>query len=128
MSNIFGVYEANLVGLVSTDDQGNIEELASLNETGEVESVAVLNDAGEIESVWENNLFGGSNEYTVEGELISYSVPDENIDGVEHIFDEDDNLVALSVDDSVDFVTEDSLEGGSFLEETFDSISLEDFV
>ena len=117
MSNIFGVYEANLVGLVSTDDQGNIEELANLNDVGGVENVVVIDAAGEIESTWENNIFGGADEYTPEGELVSYSVPDGNIDSIKHIYDANHNLIALSVDDSADFS-----------EETFDSISLEDFV
>ena len=62
MSNIFGVYEVNLVGLVSTDDEGDVVELASLNGAAEVENVVVTDESGEVESIWASNIFGGTDE------------------------------------------------------------------
>ncbi|MEZ8196243.1 hypothetical protein [Vibrio cortegadensis] len=108
MSNIFGVYDADeeLQGMISTDNEGNITEMANIDVTGHVDVVAKFDESGNAESVWTNNIFGGTNEYTPEGELSSYSVPDPMIEGVEHVFDADGEL------NSIDMTSElaDSLE------------------
>lgn len=115
MSNMFGVYDVEIKGAIATDDAGSIQEVASID-TGEVSAVASIGVDGNVTSVWTPNMFGGSNEYNSEGDLQSYSVPDTNYENVEHVYDADDNLVAISVEEThVD-------------EGEYDSISLDDFV
>lgn len=128
MSNIFGVYDEveELQGLISMDDDGNIQEMANLGETGDIDVVATFDASGDAEAVFTNNIFGGTNEYTPDGELVSYSVPDQNIEGIEHVFDATDELSNLAIEDEsmmeMDDFADDSLDN----ENVFSSFSLDD--
>ncbi|MGR5318619.1 hypothetical protein [Vibrio sp. DNB22_19_1] len=128
MSNIFGVYDEveELQGVISVDDDGNIQEMASIDEAGEVDVVATFDASGDAEAVFTNNIFGGTNEYTPDGELVSYSVPDQNIEGVEHVFDATDEFSNLAIEDEGMMEGDDFADDNLGNENVFSSFSLDD--